>query len=73
VAGKMAHQLRTMTALPEVLSSVPSTHMAANKCLHSRISTTLPQTYMQAKHQCTFKITTINHILKAYFKKIKTL
>jgi hypothetical protein len=29
-AGEMAHQLRALTALPEVLSSNPSNHMVAH-------------------------------------------
>jgi hypothetical protein len=28
-AGEMAQQLRALTALPEVLSSIPSNHMVA--------------------------------------------
>jgi hypothetical protein len=29
-AGEMAQQLRTLTALPKVLSSIPSNHMVAH-------------------------------------------
>jgi hypothetical protein len=29
-AGKMAHQVRALTALPKVLSSIPSNHMVAH-------------------------------------------
>jgi hypothetical protein len=29
-AGEMAQQLRALTALPEVLSSIPSNHMVAH-------------------------------------------
>jgi hypothetical protein len=32
-AGEMAQQLRTLTALPEVLSSIPSNHMVAHNHL----------------------------------------
>jgi hypothetical protein len=32
-AGEMAQRLRALTALPEVLSSVPSNHMVAHKHL----------------------------------------
>jgi hypothetical protein len=32
-AGEMAQQLRALVALPEGLSSIPSTHMAAHNCL----------------------------------------
>jgi hypothetical protein len=32
-AGEMAQQLRTLAALPEVLSSIPSNHMVAHNCL----------------------------------------
>jgi hypothetical protein len=32
-AGEMAQRLRTLTALPEVLSSVPSNHMVAHNHL----------------------------------------
>jgi hypothetical protein len=32
-AGEMAQQLRTPTALPEVLSSIPSSHMIAHNHL----------------------------------------
>jgi hypothetical protein len=32
-AGEMALQLRALTALPEVLSSIPSNHMVAHKQL----------------------------------------
>jgi hypothetical protein len=32
-AGEMAQQLRAMTALPEVLSSIPSNHVVAHNCL----------------------------------------
>jgi hypothetical protein len=28
-AGEMAHWLRALTALPEILSSIPSNHMVA--------------------------------------------
>jgi hypothetical protein len=31
----MAQQLRVVSALPEVLSSIPSNHMAAHNCLNS--------------------------------------
>ena len=31
--GEMAQQLRTLTALPEVLSSIPSKHMVAHNYL----------------------------------------
>ena len=31
-AGEMTHWLRALTALPEVSSSIPSTHMAADNC-----------------------------------------
>jgi hypothetical protein len=30
--GEMAQQLRTLAALPKVLSSIPSTHIAAHNC-----------------------------------------
>jgi hypothetical protein len=33
VAGEMAQWLRVLTALPEVLSSIPSTHMVAHNHL----------------------------------------
>jgi len=32
-AGEMAQQLRALTALPEVLSSIPSNHMVAHNHL----------------------------------------
>jgi len=32
-AGEMAQWLRTLTALPEVLSSIPSSHMVAHNHL----------------------------------------
>jgi hypothetical protein len=32
-AGEMAQQLRTMIALPQVLSSIPSNHMVAHNHL----------------------------------------
>jgi hypothetical protein len=32
-AGEMAHRLRALTALPEVLSSIPSNHMVAHNHL----------------------------------------
>jgi hypothetical protein len=32
-AGEMAQQLKALTALPEVLSSIPSTHMVAHNHL----------------------------------------
>lgn len=32
-AGEMVQQLRALTALPEDLGSIPSTHMAAHACL----------------------------------------
>ena len=32
-AGEMAQQLRALTALPEVLSSIPSHHMVAHNHL----------------------------------------
>jgi hypothetical protein len=32
-AGKMAQRLRALTALPEVLSSIPSNHMVAHSYL----------------------------------------
>ena len=32
-AGEMAQQLRALTALPEVLSSIPSNHMVAHSLL----------------------------------------
>jgi hypothetical protein len=32
-AGEMAQQLRALTALPEVLSSIPSNHMVAHNYL----------------------------------------
>jgi len=32
-AGEMAQQLRALTALPEVLSSIPSNHMVAHSHL----------------------------------------
>jgi hypothetical protein len=31
--GEMAQQLRTLTALPEILSSIPSSHMLAHNHL----------------------------------------
>ncbi|KAL6067512.1 hypothetical protein STEG23_018216 [Scotinomys teguina] len=33
LAGEMAQQLRALTALPEDLGSIPSTHVAAHRCL----------------------------------------
>jgi hypothetical protein len=33
MAGEMAQQLRALTALPEVLSSIPSNHMVAHNHL----------------------------------------
>ena len=33
-AGEMAQWLRALTGLPEVLSSIPSTHMVAHNHLH---------------------------------------
>jgi hypothetical protein len=33
IAGEMAPQLRPLTALPEVLSSIPSSHMVAHNHL----------------------------------------
>ena len=33
--GEMAHQVRALTALPEVLSSDPSNHMKAHNHLYS--------------------------------------
>jgi hypothetical protein len=47
----MAQQIRALTALPEVLGSVPSTHMAAHTCVNSssRGSDTLTETYMKLK------------------------
>jgi hypothetical protein len=32
-AGKMAQQLRALTALPEILSSIPSNHMLVQNYL----------------------------------------
>jgi hypothetical protein len=32
-AGEMAQRLRALTALPEVLSLIPSNHMVAHNCL----------------------------------------
>lgn len=32
-AGEMAQWLSTLTALPEALGLIPSTHMAAQNCL----------------------------------------
>jgi hypothetical protein len=32
-AGEMAQQLRALTALPEILSSIPSNHMMAHNYL----------------------------------------
>jgi len=32
-AGEMAQQLRARVALPEVLGSIPSTHIATHNCL----------------------------------------
>jgi hypothetical protein len=31
-AGEMAQRLRALAALPEVLSSIPSMHIAAHNC-----------------------------------------
>jgi hypothetical protein len=31
--GEMAQELRALTALPEILSSIPSDHMIAHNCL----------------------------------------
>ena len=33
-AGEMAQRLRTLAALPKVLSSIPSSHMVAHNCLY---------------------------------------
>ena len=32
-AREMAQQLRALSALPKILGSIPSTHMAAHNCL----------------------------------------
>jgi hypothetical protein len=34
-AGEMAQQLRALTSLPEVLSSIPSNHMVAHNHLYA--------------------------------------
>jgi hypothetical protein len=45
-AGEMAQQLRALTALPDELSSIPSTHMAAQSSLRL-------QSHVQTKYQYT--------------------
>jgi hypothetical protein len=52
-AGEMAQRLRALTALPEVLGSIPSNHMPTDCDSSSRGSNTPTQTYMWAKHGCT--------------------
>lgn len=48
-SGEMVQWLRVLVALPEVLSSIPSTHIAA----HSLMPSTGLQTHMQTKRLYT--------------------
>jgi len=47
----MAHRLRAVAALPEVLSSIPSNHMVAHNHLEcDLVPSSGLQTYMQAEN-----------------------
>lgn len=65
MVGETAQRSRTLAVLPEEPASFPSTHMIVHNCLcnsSSRVSDTVTQTCLQAKHQPTYK--TINKSLK---------
>ena len=53
-AGEMAQRLRALTALSEVLSSIPSNHMVAHNLLqwNLMISSDM-QVYMETEHSYT--------------------
>ena len=53
----MAQWLKALAALPEVLSSIPSTHTVAHNCV-SNSSSRRSLTHMQANHQNTQNIKT---------------
>ncbi|KAM7337834.1 hypothetical protein ACRRTK_003953 [Alexandromys fortis] len=50
-AREMAQQLRALAALPEVLNSIHSTHMAAHSFLWDLMSFSGVQMYIQIKHK----------------------
>ena len=50
--GEMAQQLRALAALPEDLSSIPSLHMAAHKCLQRENPTPFSGFHRHQAHRC---------------------
>jgi hypothetical protein len=49
----MAHRLRALTALPEVLSSNPSTHVAVHNCLQLQFQLNLISSHRYTCRQST--------------------